>query len=460
MKKLLKSQNDLKALFKPGGTPSILISVVLALGLGLLLTHLQVKLSDDVIRMIALPGSLWLKGLKAIVLPLVITNMILSMDYMKKIKGTEVKGVDGDKLKTGIIKTTLSFYALTTLLAVATGIVFSSLLLVPNVVPIPADMIPADVTSAANETRATLKSITVTEQVIGIFTSMLPSNVVRAAANEDLLAVIITGIIVGIFMYDGVEKESTILALTEEVTHILGILIRGLIYLSPFGIFFLLLPPLLAISLSTLLQFVGILLVTQWAGIVFHLFINYQVLVFAFSRKLGLRALKDMLPAMMTAFGTSSSAATMSVTMDCCRKMKISGAVSKFVIPLGTVVNMDGAAIGFASTAIFLGLAQGITITLPRMVLIGLTSALSAIGASPIPSAGLVFHILILQTVGIPINGLFGLIIAIDWLADRPQTALNVLGDLYCCQVVQNRYPLPLEPDDMEIELGQDDSVV
>ncbi|KAI9142806.1 Sodium:dicarboxylate symporter [Paraphysoderma sedebokerense] len=458
-KTVSKSRSRLMELLKPGGTFSIIIAVICAVGLGLLLNHLEIKVSEDVVKLIALPGALWLKALKAIVIPLVLTNMILSMDYMKKIKGGDDDGVDGAKLKNGIIKTTLSFYLLTTLFAVATGIVASALILVPNVVPINPDDIPADVTQTASETRKDLKTITVTEQVIGIFTSLLPSNVVKAAANEELLAIIVTGIVVGILMYDGVKKPSPILELTNEVTHILTKIITALIWLSPFGIYFLLVPPLLTISLSTLLQFVGILLITQWAGIAFHLFINYQVLIFGFSRQFGIKNLPRMVPAMMTAVGTSSSAATMSVTLECCKKLGVPSAISKFVIPLGTVCNMDGAAIGFASTAIFLSLANGIQVTIPKMILIGLTSALSAIGASPIPSAGLVFHILILQTVGVPINGLFGLIIAIDWLADRPQTALNVLGDMYCAQVVSKRNPLPPDAedgDDVDLENGKD----
>eukprot|EP00479_Gromia_sphaerica_P000569 TRINITY_DN10710_c0_g1_i1.p1 TRINITY_DN10710_c0_g1~~TRINITY_DN10710_c0_g1_i1.p1 ORF type:complete len:200 (+),score=4.83 TRINITY_DN10710_c0_g1_i1:47-646(+) len=148
---------------------------------------------------------------------------------------------------------------------------------------------------------------------------------------------------------------------------------------------------------------------------------------------------KGITQAVMTAFATSSSAATLPVTMQCAvENNNISPETSSFVFPLGATVNMDGTAIYFPVAAIFVASMTGHRLSLGRQIVIAIISSFVSIGSAPVPSAGLVYLIVILQAVDVEVSSEISFILAIDWLIDRAQTAVNVCGDSIGAAIIDN----------------------
>jgi solute carrier family 1 (high affinity glutamate transporter) protein 3 len=184
-------------------------------------------------------------------------------------------------------------------------------------------------------------------------------------------------------------------------------------------------------NIASVMKDVALFLVTVFSALFFFAVIVYPSLFFLFTRQNPFTVMKNAMPAFLTALSTSSSAATFPMTYTCAvESNKVSVPVAKFVLSLGMTMNMDGTAIGFPCAVLFFATAQGMSLTFGQMVGMALVSALASMGAGPIPSAGLVMLVGILESVGLdPTSPIFGLIIAVDWLYDRPETALNIFGD-------------------------------
>lgn len=161
----------------------------------------------------------------------------------------------------------------------------------------------------------------------------------------------------------------------------------------------------------------------------------------------------QLLPAISTAFGTASSAATIPVSMECVQSLGIPQAVYGFTVPLGATINMDGTAIYFPIAVVFLAGVQGIALSLMDYVMITIIAVLSSVGATPIPSSSLVLILMIAEAVNIPETKMFGLIIGFDWLVDRGRTMTNVIGD---CMGAACIYQLCPDIDDIESEGGEE----
>ena len=144
-----------------------------------------------------------------------------------------------------------------------------------------------------------------------------------------------------------------------------------------------------------------------------------------------------MSEALVTAFSTASSAATLPLTITNVKEAKVSDKVGRFVLPLGATINMDGTALYEAVAVIFIAQSYGIDLAGTELVIVFITATLAAIGAASIPQAGLVTMVIVLQSVGLPMEGI-GLILAVDWLLDRFRTTINVWGDSIGAAVIDN----------------------
>jgi Na+/H+-dicarboxylate symporter len=151
-----------------------------------------------------------------------------------------------------------------------------------------------------------------------------------------------------------------------------------------------------------------------------------------------------MLRALLTAFGTASSSATLPLTMECARENKVDKRAVRFVIPLGSTINMDGTALYEAAAVMFIAQAYGIDMSIEQQVIIFVTATLAAIGAAGIPEAGLVTMVIVLSAVNLPLEGI-GLLLAVDWFLDRFRTAVNVWGDSVGAAVIQRVLPDEVE---------------
>ncbi|MDX5349007.1 MAG: dicarboxylate/amino acid:cation symporter, partial [Hymenobacteraceae bacterium] len=191
--------------------------------------------------------------------------------------------------------------------------------------------------------------------------------------------------------------------------------------------------PAAAVELLLVLGYYGLVVI---GGLATMLFIIYPLAIVAFTKTSYLQFLKGIFPAQMLAFSTSSSAATLPVTMDCAEKrLGVSKEVSSFILPLGATVNMDGTSLYQAVAAVFIAQAYGMNLDLYTQLGIVLTATLASIGAAAVPGAGTVMLVIVLQQAGIPVEGI-ALIFAVDRILDMCRTTVNVTGDATVSMVV------------------------
>ncbi|XP_014667300.1 PREDICTED: excitatory amino acid transporter-like [Priapulus caudatus] len=210
-----------------------------------------------------------------------------------------------------------------------------------------------------------------------------------------------------------------------------------LIRYSPFGIMFLIAGKILEIeSMAETAKQLGLYMVTVISGLMIHALIVLPLLFFLITRNNPLSFCKGMLQAWITALGTASSSATLPITFRCLEENNhVDKRVTRFVLPIGATVNMDGTALYEAVAAIFIAQMNGVNLSIGEIITVSLTATAASIGAASIPSAGLVTMLLVLTAVGLPTQDV-SLIVAVDWLLDRIRTSINVLGDAYGAGIV------------------------
>jgi Na+/H+-dicarboxylate symporter len=291
------------------------------------------------------------------------------------------------------------------------------------------------------------------EQPAKIAEMFVTDNIVKSMLSFDLIAIISAGIIIGLFIETpelnggegraGAPKKSFVfIAFMREINKVCFKLIAILVAFTPIGVFSLVAAAVAQSNLGSLMKDIGLFLATVLSGLAFHALIVYPCLFFLFTRSNPFRVMKNVMPAFLTAMSTASSAATFPVTYrNAVDNNKVRPSTAKFVLSLGMTMNMDGTAIGFPCAVIFMANANGMALSFGQIVGMAFTSAMASMGAGPIPSAGLVMLVSILSSVGIDAttNPIFGLIIAVDWVYDRPETALNIFGDSLGAVVV-DRY--------------------
>jgi Na+/H+-dicarboxylate symporter len=195
---------------------------------------------------------------------------------------------------------------------------------------------------------------------------------------------------------------------------------------------------------------IGKYFMTVIIGLGIHAVVVLPILLLILARQSPARYALGMAPALGTAWSTASSSATLPVTLECTEvRNKVSRRSALFVLPIGATINMDGTALYEAVAAIFIAQASGIDLAPGQQVIIFVTATLAAIGAAGIPQAGLVTMVIVLNAVGLPLEGI-GLILAIDWFLDRFRTTVNVWGDSVGAAVVDRFFPPSAIPDSKE----------
>mmetsp|Transcript_71743 Transcript_71743/g.156157 ORF Transcript_71743/g.156157 Transcript_71743/m.156157 type:complete len:216 (-) Transcript_71743:424-1071(-) len=197
----------------------------------------------------------------------------------------------------------------------------------------------------------------------------------------------------------------------------------------------------MSLNLSDVGSSVGILILTTFFGLAVHMFVFCPLILALLGRRNPFTYYRNCLPAMLTALGTSSSAASLPVSMICATKNGIPPHLRNFVLSLGATINMDGAGVYLITATYFLATIQGIHLGFSQMVLIGLLSTVCSMGSAPIPSAGLVFLATIISAANIPLNSTFSLVVAVDWMLDRACTVVNVCSDLTIVATVAKLVP-------------------
>merc|ERR1719462_7525 len=264
---------------------------------------------------------------------------------------------------------------------------------------------------------------------------------VMVAGNTNILGLVVFSIVVGGAIaitsspnYSdseyGPRPGLPVLRFFRSLTVVMMKLTTWIIYLTPVGVCFLIAGQILATKdLSSELAKLGMYFLTVMIGLVVHGFIILPLIYLAVTRSNPFTFIFNMGSALITAFGTGSSSATLPVTINCIEeKNRVSQQVARFVLPIGAVINMDGTGLYEAVAAIFIAQLNGISLNVGQVVATAITATAASIGAAGIPQAGLVTMVMVLETVGLPSEAV-GTILSVDWLLDRFRTAINVLGD-------------------------------
>ena len=261
-------------------------------------------------------------------------------------------------------------------------------------------------------------------------------NPFTALAQGNVLAVVVFALILGIALVVGGERYKNILALFQEGLEIIMRMVGWIMHLAPFGIMALLVK-LVAVQdvtmLNTLAKFVAVVVGTT----LFHGIFVLPLILYLLTRKSPLWFWRGARGALMTAFATSSSAATLPVTLQSATQhLHVKPEIAGFVIPLGATINMDGTALYEASAALFIANLAGIDLSITQQMIVFFTAMIAAMGAPGIPSSGMVTMVMVLQSVGLPVEAI-AILLPIDRLLDTIRTTVNVQGDMVGSLIVQ-----------------------
>ncbi len=271
---------------------------------------------------------------------------------------------------------------------------------------------------------------------IAQFLRGLFQNPFKALANGDILAIVIVALFLGIALVVGGERYRNIRALIEELQELCLRIVGWIMHLAPFGLAALLLQ-LVATQDGGLLRSLGHFILVVTGTTLFHGIVVLPFILWLFTRMSPLHFFKGAREALVTAFVTSSSAATLPVTLRCTEQhLHVRKDIANFVVPLGATVNMDGTALYEAAAALFVARLAGIELDLASQMIVFFVAMLSAIGAPGIPSVGMLSMVLVLESVGLP-TAAIAILLPIDRLLDTTRTAVNVEGDMIGSLIVQ-----------------------
>lgn len=371
--------------------------------------------SDVVLPIVDLGGKIFLRLLKMVVLPLVIASLLLG-----------VLGVGSSKDLSRIGSKTLIYYIFTSLVAIIVGLVFVNLLS-------PGTRVSLDLGDMAT------KAISSPSSLSEIFIRMVPENPIgsMAAVPFDMLGVLFFIILFGVFALQVSEqKRKPIADFADSLNEIMLKMVHGVLAVAPIGVFCLVSKLIMEVGL----QVFGSLawyLVTVMLALGVHFFIVVPALYFLFRKENPYHYMRQMSPALLTAFSSASSAATLSLTMECSQKnKKVSSKVSSIVLPLGATINMDGTALYEGVAVLFIAQVMGVDLSFFQQFLVLITALLASVGAAGIPHAGLAMMVVILETVGLPLEAT-GMILAVDRVVDMARTGVNVWSDSVGAAIVE-----------------------
>lgn len=400
----------------------ILIALGLAGLLGALFDQESRVMGIELTQILGFVGEIFLRGLKMLVVPLVMASIISGVASVG-----ETRGVGRLGLRTGV------FYLLTSLVSILIG-----LLMVVTIRPGVVDGKPArDMLGLSADLERVVAQVEGrgAGDIVEIFLRMIPQNILADAAAGEMLGVIVFSLLFGFFMTTiSEEPRKALSAFWQGVQEVMMKMTDFVLLFAPIGVFGLVGKVALTTGLSVVLPLISFV-ITVLLSLAVHAFVAIPLLIFLIGRVSPLRHFRNMAPALLMAFSTASSSGTLPLTMERVRLAGVSQRVTSFTLPLGATVNMDGTALYECVAAVFIAQAYGVELGFAQLFLVFVVALLTSIGVAGIPAASLVAISLILTTIGLPLEGL-GLILAVDRLLDMCRTSVNVLGDTAAAVVI------------------------
>jgi proton glutamate symport protein len=362
-------------------------------------------------------GEIFLRALNMIIIPLILCSITT---------GVASVGSGGNLGRLGL--KTIGFYLISSLIAIITGFALVSIIK-PGVGADLGFKVPVDDISAISDSFG------------NTLIKIVPTNIFEALMKGQMLSIIFFAILFGFFLTRINEKPRIFLMdLFSSALEVIMKITLFIIKFTALGIFSITAKVLaqqvaLGNDISEIISRLGLYVVTVLSSLMIHGLITLPLLVKIIGRADPIKHLKNMATPLLTAFSTSSSNATLPLTMEAIEDNDgVSNKIASFTLPLGATINMDGTALYECVAVMFIAQAYGIDLSFSQQLIIIFTALLAAIGAAGIPMAGLVMMVVVLKAVGLPLEGI-GLILAVDRILDMFRTSINVYGDT-CCAVI------------------------
>lgn len=349
-------------------------------------------------------GTIYINLLKFMVVPVVLFSImdgVISLNDLKRVGSVGVR--------------TFIYYMCTTAVAVVIGLV------VVNCFKGFFPVLDSSVTDSLEYTAA--EAPKVMDVIVGIF----PDNLFKPMVEANMLPVICIAIFFGAGILAAGEKGKKIGELVNCMNEITMKVLMMIIKLTPIGVFCLM-ADVVAVNGAKIVGSLALVIGVAYIGYILHVIIVYGCSIKFLSGMSPIAFFKGLAPAMLTAFTTTSSNATLPINIECCNEMGAEPEISSFVLPLGATINMDGTAIYQAVCAVFIACCYGVDLTLGQMAMIVLTATLASVGTAGVSGAGMIMLSMVLMSVGLPVEGI-AIIAGVDKLFDMGRTTLNITGD-------------------------------
>lgn len=382
----------------------IIIGMLAGIAVGLIFLKIGGTFTTDYLKPL---GTIYINLLKFMVVPVVLFSImsgVISLNDLKKVGSVGIK--------------TFIYYICTTALAVVIGLV------VVNCFKGFFPVLDSSVTSGLKY------EATEAPKIMDVIVNIFPDNLLKPMVDTNMLPVIVIAIFFGAGVLAAGEKGKMIADIVDSMNEVVMKVLMMIIKLTPIGVFCLM-ADVVAVNGAKVVGSLALVVGVAYTGYILHLVIVYSLSAKFLASMSPIKFFKGMAAAMLTAFTTTSSNATLPVNIECCNDMGAEPEISSFVLPLGATINMDGTAIYQAVATVFIACCYGVDLTIGQMAMVVVTATLASIGTAGVSGAGMIMLSMVLLQVGLPVEGI-AIIAGVDKLFDMGRTTLNITGDATC----------------------------
>lgn len=382
----------------------IIIGMLAGIAVGLIFLKIGGTFTTDYLKPF---GTIYINLLKFMVVPVVLFSImsgVISLNDLKKVGSVGIK--------------TFIYYICTTALAVVIGLV------VVNCFKGFFPVLDSSVTSGLKY------EATEAPKIMDVIVNIFPDNLLKPMVDTNMLPVIVIAIFFGAGVLAAGEKGKMIANIVDSMNEVVMKVLMMIIKLTPIGVFCLM-ADVVAVNGAKVVGSLALVVGVAYTGYILHLVIVYSLSAKFLAGMSPIKFFKGMAAAMLTAFTTTSSNATLPVNIECCNDMGAEPEISSFVLPLGATINMDGTAIYQAVSTVFIACCYGVDLTIGQMAMVVVTATLASIGTAGVSGAGMIMLSMVLLQVGLPVEGI-AIIAGVDKLFDMGRTTLNITGDATC----------------------------
>ncbi|MGM9823282.1 MAG: dicarboxylate/amino acid:cation symporter [Muribaculaceae bacterium] len=396
----------MKSLLKLSLTIQILIALVLACIAGYAMQN-HVEFAEAYIKPF---GTIFLNLLKFVVVPLVMFSIISGIMEMQDVKKVGRLGIRA-----------LAYFMFTTIIAVTLGLTVSTL--IKGKFPV--------IALNADPNAAEVVKVTLIDQIVNFF----PKNILEPIYTMSMMQVIVIAILFGVAIVHVGEKGKALRELVTSLNAVVTKILGYILALSPVGVFCMLMP-VVAVNGPKVLGSYAVLIGADYLCFVLHALLVYAVCVALLARMNPLRFFREMAPAMLFAYSSDSSVATLPYTMQCTERLGVKKDLGSFVLSLGATINMDGVAIYLGVTSVFIATCCGMDLNMQQYLAIALSATIASIGTPGVPGGSLALMAMVFASAGIPIEGV-AIAAGIDRIVDMARTTMSITGDASCAVIMQ-----------------------